>query len=326
VQGDLIPQKLAATQDVAGRRIASAVVIGGAGFIGRHLVKQLVDEGVAVASVDRDPRGRFEGVPATSVQADTVSGDRTLAEHLSADHVHAVFVLVGTGFVPLSLANPQADLENNVFTVLAVLECLRARHDPPVVVYFSSSAVYGDAQEPPMREDGPTGPLSPYGVSKLAGESYIRLYHRLYGIPGLALRPFSVYGPGQHKLVIYDLLRRILAGEAPLAVRGDPSVNRDYVYVADVVRAASRLARVAPAQGEAYNVCTGHATSLGGLAAQLLSAAETEVAVEFTGHGRAGDPSQFVGDPGAALALGAGCTTSLHHGLRATVTWIRGNA
>lgn len=240
--------------------------------------------------------------------------------------MNAVFVLVGTGFVPLSLANPQADLENNVFTVLAVLECLRARRVPPVVVYFSSSAVYGDAQETPMREGGPTGPLSPYGVSKLAGESYIRLYHRLYGIPGLVLRPFSVYGPGQHKLVIYDLLRRILADESPLLVRGDPSVTRDYVYVADVVRAASLLARVAPAQGEAYNVCTSHGTSLGDLAAQLVAAAEREVAVEFTGQSRAGDPPKFEGDPGAMLALGAGCPTSLADGLRATVAWMRGTA
>ncbi len=325
VDADRAPQDGDATFDdaAAARRIGSAVVIGGAGFIGRHLVGQLIAEGVTVASVDRDPRGRFEGLDATSIQADAGSGDRTLAEHLADDDVHAVFILAGTGFVPLSLANPQADLENNVFTVLAVLECLRARRDPPVVVYFSSGAVYGDAQAPPMSERGPTEPLSPYGVSKLAGEGYVRLYQRLYDIPGLSLRPFSVYGPGQHKLVVYDLLRRILQLESPLVVTGEPGVTRDYVYVKDVVRSASRLARVAPAEGESYNICSGLGTSLGDLAQHLLTAAEVDVLVKFSGDLRAGDPGRFEGDPGATNALGAGCPTSLPEGLRMTVGWLR---
>jgi UDP-glucose 4-epimerase len=306
------------------RRIGSAVVIGGAGFIGRHLVERLVAEGVSVASVDRDPRGRVEDLKATSIQADAGSGDRTLAEHLAADDVHAVFILVGTGFVPLSLANPKADLENNVLTLLAVLECLRARREPPVVVYFSSAAVYGDAQSPPMSERGPTEPLSPYGVSKLAGEGYVRLYQRLYGIPALSLRPFSVYGPGQRKLVVYDLLRRMLLLEDPLMVRGEAGVTRDYVFVGDVVGSALRLARMAPAEGEAYNVCSGLGTSLGDLAQHLLAAARIDAHVQFSGDLRIGDPVRFLGDPQAMTALGAGCPTPLPEGLRTTVEWIRG--
>jgi UDP-glucose 4-epimerase len=305
------------------RSIAKALVLGGAGFIGSHLVEELVATGVHVTSIDRDPRRRLEHTGARSVQADVAQADRTLADILTMDDLDAVFVAVGTGLVPRSIEHPTADLENNVFPVLAVLETLRGRLAPPIVVYFSSAAVYGEAESVPMSENHPTDPLSPYGVSKLAAERYLRLYHVIHGIPAISLRLFSVFGPGQHKLVVHDLLARLLTGEDPLVVHGAPDVARDYVYVSDVVRCAHRLAITAPSRGEAYNVCSGIDTTLSDLTRQMRIACGSDAQVRFTGSIRQGDPVRFIGDGSAARGLGARCDTDLVTGLTATIAWLR---
>jgi UDP-glucose 4-epimerase len=307
----------------AGRQINTAVTVGGAGFIGGYIVRELVARGVVVTSIDRNPRDRLNGTGATSVQADIEIGARVLLEQLADPELDAVFLAVGTGFVPRSLDHPHADLENNVSTVLAVLEAVRTSGaKPPVIVHVSSAAVYGNAHRLPMSESHPTEPLSPYGVSKLAAEEYLRLYHRVYGIPTLSMRPFSVFGPGQSKLVVHDLLVRLLAGEDPLLVKGSANVERDYVYVGDVAQAAYQLAAEAPGEGESYNVSTGRATSLGDLVELLKTASGSDATVRFTEHVRKGDPVGLLGDPARALALGVRCEADLKSGLDATARWL----
>jgi UDP-glucose 4-epimerase len=305
------------------RTVSAATILGGAGFIGRHLVDELVGSGVRVTSIDRDPRQRLNDSGAASIQADAATGDHALSHHFRTAEIDAVFVAVGTGLVPRSLDHPQADLQSNVLPLLASLELLRERAAPPVVVHFSSAAVYGEARSEPMSESHPLEPLSPYGVSKLAAERYTRLYHVLYGLPTLSLRLFSVFGPGQRKLVVHDLLTRVLAGEDPLVVAGGSEVTRDYVFATDVARCAHHLAKAAPATGEAYNLCSGIGTTLRELVEAMQAACGTTAEVEFTGTVREGDPQRFVGDGSAGRALGAGCDSALRVGLAATVDWLR---
>jgi UDP-glucose 4-epimerase len=181
--------------------------------------------------------------------------------------------------------------------------------------------VYGDARYLPMDEDHPLEPKSPYGVSKLTAEGYVRLYWRLHGLAGLVVRPFSVYGPRQRKLVVYDLLARLHDGERPLRIRGAPDVTRDFVFAEDAARALVALARMAPGRAETYNLATGGGTSLQELATLLVSLSGIDAEVEFTGSVRAGDPYRWTGDPRRALALGVGCDTPLAEGLRRTVEW-----
>jgi UDP-glucose 4-epimerase len=185
----------------------------------------------------------------------------------------------------------------------------------------SSAAVYGDAQYHPMSEDHPLEPKSPYGVSKLAAERYVRLYGRLHGVRGFSVRPFSIYGPRQRKLVVYDLLTRLHDGERPLRVLGSPDVSRDFVFAEDAARAMVGLARAAEAGGEAYNVASGHSTSLRELVTTLIEITAVDTAVEFTGAVRAGEPLHWTGDPDRARALGIRCDTSLDDGLRKTAEW-----
>ncbi len=166
-------------------------------------------------------------------------------------------------------------------------------------------------------------PLSPYGVSKLAAEHYVRLYTHLYGLATFAVRPFSLYGPRQRKLVVHDLIVRVLGGEDPLTLAAAPDVSRDFVFVRDGARAIVALARSAPALGEAYNVASGRSTTLAELADAVVAACGASADVEFTGTVRAGDPVHWAADASRAAALDVRCDTSLEEGLRATVEWLR---
>jgi UDP-glucose 4-epimerase len=216
---------------------------------------------------------------------------------------------------------PIDDLERNAVTTLAVLEGARHARRSPLVGFISSAAVYGEGRHMPMTEDHPLEPVSPYGISKLAAETYVRLYAELYGFPTFSVRPFSLYGPRQRKLVVYDLLCRATDGEDPLVVLGSPEVSRDFVYVADCARALLVLARRAPALGEAYNVASGAGTPLGVLVPAILKAVGSDVSVAFTGSVRPGDPLRWEGDPARARALGATFDTPLEAGLRRTAEW-----
>jgi UDP-glucose 4-epimerase len=175
----------------------------------------------------------------------------------------------------------------------------------------------------PMAEDHVLRPVSPYGVSKLAAENYVRLFSELYGFPALSVRMFSLYGPRQRKQVVYDLLRRALNGERPLTVLGSAQVTRDFVFVKDAAEALVALARSAPARGEAYNVASGISTSLGELVALVVQEIGLPIPVRFTGDVRAGDPLHWEGDPQKARALGANCSTPLIDGIRCTTQWYR---
>jgi UDP-glucose 4-epimerase len=304
------------------RELRNALVIGGAGFLGGAVIRELLELGAEVTSLDRDPRGRVDR-RAQSVQADVAAGERTLHDLLRSSQFDAVFHMVGTGSVPRSLEHPLGDLTANAGAVLALLEQLRDLPRPPLLVYLSSAAVYGESIGGPMGEDHPLRPVSPYGISKYAGEQYVRLYRRLYGLPSVTARPFSVYGPGQRKLVVYDLLRRLEAGESPLEIRAPAEVARDLVYGPDAARAVTRLAQHAHGDGEVYNLSSGRAVTLRELAATLIEIGGFDAQVRFTGDLRPGDPLRWEGDPTRAAALGVECATSLRTGLAATIRWFR---
>jgi UDP-glucose 4-epimerase len=167
--------------------------------------------------------------------------------------------------VPRSVADPLGANEHNVTGTLQVFEAAR-RAGVRRVVYASSSSVYGDRPELPKREDHVPAPISPYAVSKAAGEQYGRVWYRLYGVETVGLRYFNVFGPGQdpaseYAAVIPRFILRALRGE-PLEVHGDGRQSRDFTYIDNVVD-ANLLAAVAPdVGGDVFNVGCGESTSL----------------------------------------------------------------
>lgn len=294
-------------------------MLGGAGFLGSWVAETL-SEDAHVTVVDRTDTKATSNAPGVDyVRADLADLDlRALVAESRADRV---FHLAGSAFVPPSIERPAEDLERNALATLRVLDAVRGLESPPMVVFVSSAAVYGHGRRLPMDEEHPFDPLSPYGVSKLAAEQYVKVYAQLHGISCLSVRPFSLYGPRQRKLVVYDLLTRIHAGEDPLTIAASPEVSRDFVFVEDAARAIVRLAQTAHAQGEAYNIASGRGTTLEQLVTTLVKVTGTGTTVSFTGAIRPGDPLRWIGDPTKAAALGASCDTPLEAGLRRTNDW-----
>jgi UDP-glucose 4-epimerase len=224
-----------------------SLVTGGAGFIGSNLVDALLARGDGVTVVDDLSTGRRENLEAAlAAGAELVECDirdaAALSEAARAAEPDVVFHLAAQIDVRKSVADPAFDASINVGGTANVLEAARASGCGRVVFSSTGGAIYGegDGQDLPLGEDAPLAPLAPYGQSKLAGEGYLSLYQRLYGLSSVSLRLGNVYGPRQDPLgeagVVAIFCGRLLAGERP-TVYGDGKQTRDYIHVDDVVAA-----------------------------------------------------------------------------------------
>jgi UDP-glucose 4-epimerase len=295
-----------------------AIVTGGAGFIGSHVVDALVARGDEVTVLDNLSTGRRENVDAG---ARLIEGDITAAREAFADaRPEICFHLAAQADVRVSVERPDFDAEINLLGTIHVLEAARG-HGAQVVLASTGGAIYGEC-DGPADEESPRRPLAPYGASKLSAEEYLATYNRLYDTGHVALRYGNVYGPRQDPHgeagVVAIFLGRLARGE-PLRIFGDGRQTRDYVYVGDVVTAT--LA----AQGHAgvFNVGTGTETSVLDLAEACQSAAGVSVETEHAAA-RPGELQRSVLDPGRAeRELGVRTQTSLGDGLAATWEFIR---
>jgi len=222
-----------------------ALVTGGAGFIGSHLVDALLERGNEVTVLDDFSSGRESNLAgALAAGALLVRGDvrdaQTVHEAFEAARPEAVFHLAAQVDVRLSLADPGYDARTNVVGTINVLEGARVTGAGRVVFSSTGGAIYGDTDRLPTPEDVAPLPMAAYGQSKLSAEGYLGLYERLYGLSTLALRFGNVYGPRQDPHgeagVIAIFCGRLRSGRAP-TIYGDGTQTRDYIYVADLVRA-----------------------------------------------------------------------------------------
>lgn len=291
----------------------TALVTGGGGFVGSHIVDALVPE-TGVVVFDSFARGDRERVPdaARVVEAD-VRDEDALAS--AVDGVDVVFHQAAIVSVAQSVEDPTTTHAVNVDGTLAVLEA--ARRADARVVFASSAAIYGEPTAVPVDEGHPKTPASPYGLEKLAGDHYCRLYADLYDLPTVALRYFNVYGPrqagGDYAGAITAFAEQARSG-GPLRVDGDGEQTRDFVHVADVVR-ANLLAATTDATGEAFNVGTGEATTIRRVAELVRDTVAPDAEVVH-GDPREGDIRESVADIGTARErLGYEPTVSLEDGL-----------
>jgi nucleoside-diphosphate-sugar epimerase len=260
-----------------------ALVTGGAGFIGSHLVDALLAQGMTVSILDNFATGRESNIASSAAKVDLVRGDIRDAETVAraVRGVKAVFHVAALPSVNGSISDPaQWDMVN----VHGTVNVLTAARDAGVerLVFSSSSSVYGDTPVLPKREDMPTKPLSPYALQKLAGEHYCRLFHELYGLKTVVLRYFNVFGPrqnprSQYAAVVPLFVESLLAGKAP-TICGDGGQTRDFTFVADVVSANITCLKAPPeAFGDVFNVARGDRISVNGLAETIMEAVGTRV-------------------------------------------------
>jgi UDP-glucose 4-epimerase len=290
-----------------------AIVTGGAGFIGSHVVDALVARGDEVTVLDNLSTGRRENVDerARLMEADLAEAGAVFAQA----RPEVCFHLAAQADIRVSVERPDFDAEVNLLGTIRVLEAARML-EAQVIFTSTGGAIYGEC-DGPADEDSPRRPLAPYGASKLAAEEYLETYNRLYGSGHVSLRFGNVYGPRQDPHgeagVVAIFFGRLARGE-PLRIFGDGRQTRDYVYVGDAV--AATLA----AQGHAgvFNVGTGVETSVLELAGACCSVAGVAAPLEHE-PARAGELQRSVLDPRLAeRELGFRAETTLYHGLAAT--------
>ena len=304
------------------------IVTGGAGFIGSHITGELVQRGHEVVILDNLFSGRMENIAPFLVQENVtfVNGSITDPPLLKETFVGAdgVFHQAAIASVPRSIANPLATNEANVTGTLNVLVAARTC-GVKKVVFASSSSVYGDTPTLPKREDMTPRPLSPYAVSKLAGEQYMQVFSEVYGISTVSLRYFNVFGPRQdpdsaYAAVIPKFITSILNHRSP-AIFGDGEQTRDFTYVRDVMQANIR-AMESGATG-VFNVAYCTRINLKELAALIMEITGITVPLSYE-PARAGDVRDSLADISRAQeAFSYAPEYTVRTGLEETIAWYR---
>jgi UDP-glucose 4-epimerase len=294
-----------------------AIVTGGAGFIGSHVVDALVARGDEVLVLDDLSQGRRENVNAGAelLVADVRDAD-TLAEAFTGFHPDTCFHLAAQADVRVSVARPDFDCEVNVIGTIRLLEAAR-EHGTRVVLASTGGAIYGECAQP-ADEEAPRRPLAPYGASKLAAEEYLAVANRLHGESHVSLRFGNVYGPRQdlhgEAGVVAIFFGRLAGGERP-HVYGDGTQERDYIFVTDAVEAT---VRAADGPAGVFNVGTGVATSVLELLRACLRVSGKEMEPVFDPP-RPGELQRSVLDSGLIeRELGFRAATDLARGLEPT--------
>jgi nucleoside-diphosphate-sugar epimerase len=307
------------------------LVTGGAGFIGSHLVEGLVKQGERVRVIDNLTTGKRENLELCMAEIEFIEGDLRDPKAAAQAVKGADFILHQAAIpsVPRSIEDPLGTTENNL---TGTLHLLMAACDVGVqrFVYASSCAVYGDSPLLPKKEEELPAPLSPYAVSKLAGEYYCQVFHELYSLETVSLRYFNVFGPRQDPLspyaaVIPKFITLALA-KKPLVVYGDGEQSRDFSFVDDVVE-ANLLACIAKGiAGEQLNVGSGKQTSLNQLVQTLKEIIAPDIEVEYADP-QPGDVRHSLASIEKAQGLmGFAPKISFGDGLRRTAAWFKTTA
>ena len=311
------------------------LVTGGAGFIGSHITRALLEQGAHVRILDNFSSGKRENIEAmikqfNESQLEVLEGDVRDASRVmeAVRGVEVIFHEAAFVSVPQSMQEPQECFDVNITGTSLLFDAAR-RAGVRRAVVASSAAVYGESDALPLVEETPLQPMSPYAVSKRVDEMYAELFTNSFGFEVAALRYFNVYGPRQRPDSMYAaavpiFARRLLDGK-PVTVFGDGGQTRDLINVHDIVRANLIASEHPNAAGKVFNICTGIETRLLDLLDVLYQLFPDAPKPEFAAP-RAGDIYRSVGSPQKALQImDFRAQVSLAEGLKETVTWMHTN-
>ena len=302
---------------------------GGAGFIGSHLCHALAAGGHEVRVLDDLSTGQRTNLPPTAtLTLGDVADPRIVAQ--SVDGVDGCFHLAAIASVEKGVTDWLGTHRTNLSGTVTVLDAIRRQGSRIPFIYASSAAVYGDSSTIPIAEAQPCRPLSAYGADKYGCELHARVASHVHAIPTIGLRFFNVYGPRQdpkspYSGVISIFCERIAAG-LPVNIFGDGRQTRDFVYVADVVRALLAAMALRPDYSPVFNVCTGVPTSVEDLASLIAELADRPIDVRILPR-RSGEIKDSLGLPDLAdSVLGTPGRVKLRFGLSQVLAWMAGPA
>jgi len=319
---------------------ATAIVTGAAGFIGSALIERLISEGYSVLGIDNFRTGKKENLSMIDgdrrfhlLDADISKGvltkditDALSSSQFTSKDVDILFHLAAISSVKESIENPQLVNDTNVGGTINILEMTR-QLEIKRLVFSSSAAVYGNPEKMPISEDSPYQPLSPYAVSKIAGELYIQSYAELYGIGSTILRYFNAYGPRQayseYSGVISIFTNQALTNN-PITIEGSGDHTRSFIYVDDITRATVAAGEMDKASGMTINLSGIESISISELAMIIRKNVANSRSEIVHVQPRPGDVKESVGSMERAhKILQFHPEVSLVDGLRKTIEWYR---
>ncbi|PZX93234.1 dTDP-glucose 4,6-dehydratase [Flavobacterium aquariorum] len=294
------------------------VITGGAGFIGSHIAEYLSNKGHEVTILDSLRTGfekNLSGLNVKFIKGDI--RDKNLVEEL-VQGASGIFHLAALVSVPESLLNINECIEINTLGTINILEAAK-KNDSCKVVLSSSAANYGDNPILPKIETMTPEPMTPYAVTKLDGEFYLKMYQDQWNVPTASLRYFNVFGPRQNPQSAYAAAVPIFINKAlqnqPITIYGDGSQTRDFIYVKDVVKANVLASRMG---GETYNVALGYSTSILELAKKIIEITNSKSQIQFLEE-RPGDIKHSIADPTKFNQLGFKPDYTIDRALQETI-------
>lgn len=318
--------------------MAKVLITGGAGFIGSHIAQECIFAGHEVLAIDDLSSGKIENLPeGVLFHKIDISDSESLHSIFGEYKPNYVLHQAAQISVSRSVREPEYDAKINIVGLINTLKASVEQKVRSFVFASSGGVLYGDVYSP-ADENTPAMPVSPYGISKLTGENYLKFFSREFGLRTIALRYANVYGPRQDPHgeagVVAIFLKKMLANQAPV-INGDGKYIRDYIFVKDVARANFRAMSGDGTGFNAYNVGTGIGTDVNdlekGLREKLLQVMENkgeklEIPAVLYGPHRAGDlRSSLLDYSGIKRELGWEPAVSLEKGLLSTVEWFAGN-
>jgi UDP-glucose 4-epimerase len=308
------------------RKTLRALVLGGGGFIGSHLVASLLAQGAQVRVLERPYRQRTAALPehpALEWQEGDFGNSQDIQRAL--EDVDTVFHLVSTTQPQSSNDDPSFDVSSNLLATLNLLELLREKKATTLVFVSSGGTVYGRPQHTPITETHPTEPTCSYGIVKLAIEKYLALYHLLHGLDYRVLRLANPYGPGQEanraQGVVGTFLSRVVQDE-PIEVWGDGSVVRDYLYISDTISAMLQVAGYQGAE-RIFNIGSGGGHSVREIIAAIEQVTGKKAQARYTAARKFDVPVSVLDITRARNELGWQPKIDLNAGLRLTYARIK---
>jgi dTDP-glucose 4,6-dehydratase/UDP-glucose 4-epimerase len=292
------------------------IIIGSEGFIGNHLVRHFLNKGQVVygcglSEIAQQPKYKYFQLSRTAPDWENV-----FTKHKFEYCINAA----GSGNVPYSIEHPVMDFEANTATTIRILDIIRKTQQQCNYLHISSAAVYGNPSYLPVQEDLALHPLSPYGWHKLMSEMLCREYHELYGVKTVIVRPFSVYGNGLKKQLLWDICQK-MQDQQTVTLFGTGKESRDFIHVTDLVQLLERIMQHSEFNCNIYNAASGIETTIHSIAEIFEQYFDNKKKIGFSGKARAGDPVNWCADIQKARSLGFQPVVDLEQGIRSYIEW-----
>ena len=294
------------------------LILGSEGFIGNHLVNHFAKKGFAVSGCDL-----FEAPSQSNYQYYKVSRLSPELEDVFGIRLYDYCVnAAGSGNVSYSMTHPVQDFEANTLDPIRVLDIIRRTNPSCKYVHLSSAAVYGNPASLPVDENFKLNPLSAYGWHKLMSEHICKEYQSLYGISTAILRPFSIYGNGLKKQLLWDICNKFQQADQ-IQLFGTGNESRDFLHVKDLAGLIETIINSSDFTGNIYNAASGVETTIRDIALLFEKYFGTNKKINFTGEVRKGDPLNWRADISKAKELGFSPSINLEQGIQQYIEWFR---